>query len=78
MFGKYGMMDSNTGQPELLKWIWPFVILDLVLKAFALWRSARRGDKWWFIPILLINTLGILPGIYLLTHKETPKLGKKK
>jgi hypothetical protein len=53
----------------------PFAILDIVLKGFGLWRSAKREDKWWFVAILLVNSLGILPGIYLLTHKA-PKKGK--
>lgn len=38
---------------------------SLVWKGIALWHSARRGDHWWFIAILLINTLGILEIIYL-------------
>jgi hypothetical protein len=53
-----------------IHWMLPFVILDVVLKALALWRSARNGQKWWFFFLLIINSLGILPGIYLLTHQE--------
>jgi len=37
----------------------------LVWKGFALWRSAELRQKYWFIAILLINTLGILEIIYL-------------
>ncbi len=58
-------------------WVLPLVILDLVLKGIALWRSAQRHEKWWFIALLLVNSVGILPGIYLLTHPE-PKSSKKK
>jgi ABC-type phosphate transport system permease subunit len=50
-------------------------IFELVFKAFALWKAAKRGDKWWFVAILILNTLGILPIIYFLTHKEK---GRKK
>ena len=49
----------------------PLAILDLALKGFGLYRSARREEKWWFIALLLVNSLGILPAIYLLTHPET-------
>ncbi len=35
-------------------------------KGLALWRSAKRGDRIWFIILLLINTLGVLEIIYLL------------
>lgn len=34
-------------------------------KGLALWKSAKRGDRAWFIILLLINTLGILEIIYL-------------
>lgn len=73
-----GWHNIDWGFP-LLGWGWllPFALLDIILKAFALWRSARRGEKWWFVALLIINSLGILPGIYLLTHTEI-KLTKKR
>jgi len=37
----------------------------LVWKGFALWKSAGLRQKYWFIAILLINTLGILEIIYV-------------
>jgi hypothetical protein len=36
-----------------------------VWKGLALWHAARRGEHWWFVAILLINTIGILEIIYL-------------
>jgi hypothetical protein len=45
-------------------------IVDLILKGFALWRSAQRCQKGWFIFLLILNTAGILPLIYLLTHRK--------
>lgn len=63
------MFNNLTGSGENVKWLWPFILLDIILKAFALWRSARRSEKWWFVALLLINTLGILPAFYLLTHR---------
>ena len=47
-------------------WIWPFVILDLVLKGFALWRSAKNNQPVWFVILLIVSSLGILPLIYLI------------
>ncbi len=41
------------------------VLWSLVWKGLALWHSARRGQPWWFVAMLLINTLGILEIIYL-------------
>lgn len=34
-------------------------------KGLALWHSGRSGHVWWFIALLLVNTLGILEIIYL-------------
>ncbi|KKT77475.1 MAG: hypothetical protein UW73_C0019G0010 [Microgenomates group bacterium GW2011_GWB1_44_8] len=61
---------------RMMWWIWPLAVLDLVLRGIALWRAGRAGQKWWFVALLLVNSLGILPGIYLLTHREAKK--KKK
>lgn len=41
------------------------IVWTLVWKGFALWRSAELRQKYRFIAILLINTLGILEIIYL-------------
>ncbi len=43
---------------------------EIIWKGFALWHSARDKHKTWFILILILNTAGILPIIYLLTHKK--------
>ena len=34
-------------------------------KAWALWLAARRGDIWWFLAILILNTVGILECFYI-------------
>lgn len=41
------------------------VLWSLFWKGLALWHSARRGEPWWFVAFLVINTLGILEIIYL-------------
>lgn len=56
----------------------PFIVLDIVLRGIALWRSARAGQTWWFFALLVINSLGILPGIYLFTHPQPEQSKKKK
>jgi len=37
----------------------------LALKGYALWHAARRSEKWWFIALLIVNTMGILELVYL-------------
>ena len=41
------------------------ILWSLFWKSLALWHSARRGQEWWFIAILLLNTAGILEIVYL-------------
>ncbi|QSH39137.1 hypothetical protein JXR01_02405 [Candidatus Kaiserbacteria bacterium] len=48
-----------------------FLILILSLlwtlpwTAWALWLAARRGEKVWFVALLVLNTLAILEIIYI-------------
>lgn len=44
----------------------------LVWKGLALWYSARNGQKTWFIALLLVQSVGILPIIYLFLFSKTP------
>lgn len=53
---------------------WTILIIVLVMweltwKGFALWKASRNNQSSWFIALMIINSAGILPIIYLLTHK---------
>ncbi|MBS3166181.1 hypothetical protein J4444_03595 [Candidatus Woesearchaeota archaeon] len=48
-------------------------IWDLIWRGMALWHSAQNKQKEWFIALLIINTAGILPIIYLLWFKPDQK-----
>lgn len=41
------------------------IIWSLFWKGLTLWRSAKNNQKYWFIVLLIINTLGILEIVYL-------------
>jgi len=41
------------------------VVWEVYWKAHALWLSAKKSEKAWFIALLIINSLGILPIYYL-------------
>ena len=47
----------------------PFIIIAIVWTLYwkyqALWYAAKHDHKWWFIALLVINTLGILEILYL-------------
>lgn len=59
-------------------WIIPLLIWTVVWKAIALWRAARNGHKIWFIVMLVINTVGILPIIYIVFFSKKKVVIKKK
>lgn len=46
-------------------WLLVLVIWSIFWKGLALWHSARRGEAWWFVIMLILNTAGILEIIYL-------------
>jgi len=46
-------------------WLLPFLIWELVWKGLALWKSARNSQSYWFVAILIFNTLGVLPIVYI-------------
>lgn len=41
------------------------VLWVLPWKIYAVWLAARRGDKKWFVVLLLLNTLAILDIFYI-------------
>lgn len=70
-------MEQLTNDQSALFWL--IIILAglwaLPWKGVALWKSARRSDKWWFIALLIINTLGLLEILYIFifSKKRDPK-----
>ena len=40
-------------------------VWSLVWKGLALWKAARRDRVWWYVIMLVLNTAGILPIIYI-------------
>jgi hypothetical protein len=43
----------------------PAVIWEAAWKGVALWRAGRNAHLAWYICIFILNTLGILPIIYI-------------
>ena len=54
------------------------LIWSLFWKGLALWKSARRGKKGWFVAILIINTLGIFEILYIFLFSELNLDNKRK
>lgn len=57
-------------------WIIVIAILalfDVVMKAIAMWKSARNNHLAWFICLAVFNTIGILPIVYLVLDRQKKK-----
>ncbi len=63
--------------PDVAGIIVLLLIWNLFWKGFALWHAAKRGDKWWFIAMLIINTAGILEIVYLFFFAKIPEFRSK-
>ena len=46
--------------------VWSFI-----WKGVAMWHAGKNRQKGWFISLLILNTAGILPIIYLLFYKPS-------
>jgi hypothetical protein len=63
-------LESLFEMPNILYFYIPLLIGAIILKAFALWISARRGEKFWFIFFVIVNLLGIPEAIYIYLKKR--------
>ena len=43
----------------------PLLLWSLIWKGLALWRASKLNQKYWYIALLGINTMGILEILYL-------------
>ena len=64
-------------------WLYPALVWTLFWKGIAMWKSARNNQTVWFVVSLVINTLGVLPIVYLLWfqqdwNKKVVKKSKRK
>ncbi len=68
---------DNEGIKEILSAYMPLIVVlavwEAVWKLLGMWRAGRNNQPVWFICIALINTLGILPIVYLVMQKKARK-----
>jgi hypothetical protein len=64
------MNSEMHGAPTWLAIVIPLLIAvaiwDAVWKAIAMWKCGRNNQLAWFVCVVIFNTAGILPIIYLL------------
>jgi len=56
----------------------PVMLWELVWKGIACYRAGKHRQKWWFFWMFILNTLGILPIVYLLFFQEKEEEDKPK
>ncbi len=49
------------------------VLWTLPWKGIALWKAAHQRDTWWFISLLVVNTLGLLEILYIFVFSKRVK-----
>lgn len=59
-----GMFGIGVGAPSLFGLI-PLLVWTLLWSGWALWLAARRGEFWWFVVLLVVNTFGLLEIFYI-------------
>ena len=58
-------MFNNLMMLDFWPWLVVLAAWSLIWKGLALWHSARRAQKWWFVALLVVNTIGLLELVYL-------------
>ena len=46
------------------------LLWETVWKAIAMWKAARNNHLAWYICLLIFNTVGILPILYILLKRK--------
>ncbi len=63
-------LDRQMWYLALFAWV-------IVWKGLALWKAARQDQRWWFMVLLIINTLGILEILYIYVFSTRLSVAKK-
>ncbi len=68
------MVDYLAAFGALPPWLQYVLILvslwELFWKGIGLWKSAKNNQRYWFVAMLVLNTAGILPIIYLVFFEK--------
>ena len=70
------MLGNATWTGGFVAFVIVISIWSLIWKGISLWKCGRNNQLAWFVIILLFNTAGILPIVYLLFFQ--PKAAAKR
>ncbi len=68
-------MEQFLIQNQWLTWL--AVLWTIPWKGVALWKAAKNNHRWWFVALLIINTLGILEILYIFIFNKRESLRQK-
>lgn len=73
MYGQFINMPNvpffgGFGPIILLLGVW-----DVAWKGYGMWKAGRNNEPNWFVAILLLNTIGILPILYIYLFAKDAK-----
>jgi magnesium-transporting ATPase (P-type) len=54
------------------------IVWLLIWKGLGLWRAGRNNQPRWFVVMLILNTVGILPIVYLKFFQKKKEIPGKK
>ncbi len=58
-----------------MKILWVLGLLwTIPWKGVALWKAARNRQAWWFVALLVIQTLGVLEILYIAVFQKDRNL----
>ena len=66
------MYHSFFTNPTLMTFLMIAILWEATWKIIAMWKAGRNNHLAWYICIALINTVGILPIVYILMHRKNP------
>ena len=75
MVGEITAISAQLGVP-----LWLFIVIlvwTAIWKLMAMWKAAQKKSVTWFIVLGIVNTVGILPILYIYVFSEM-KYSKKK
>ena len=67
-------MNNIQSIQETYSWLIPLLVILIiwssVWKIIAMWKSARNNHIVWFIAIAIVNSVGVLPIVYILLNRK--------
>jgi hypothetical protein len=76
------MYNSSPGELFQFAGFFPLlitlVLVDVALRGYSLWKAAKNNQSTWFIALFLLNSLGLIPLVYVafFQKNKNPKKGK--